>query len=173
MIKNWLIVTLFIGFALNSQPVKGGSTVTDAEIIDYGILSAQVDKTINDQSLVQGVHYTMKASRLLERTTEIFAEKGLKFGIKYLIKGYPIGSRVKLDFVVLYPEPGLTNPVSGKTDHQSMVSMVKKIGKITTSGYLFKQKWEMVPGQWTFQIWHDGRKLAEKNFIVDISLPPG
>ncbi len=171
MIKDWLLVALFIGLALNTQPVMADATVTDVEIIDYGILSAQVDRTIKDQTLVQGAHRTMKASRLLKRTTEISAQKGLKFGIKYLIKGYPIGNRVKIDFVVLYPEPGLTNPGTGVTDRQDMVSFVKRIGKITATGYLFNQKWEMVPGQWTFQIWHNGRKLAEKDFMVDISSP--
>ena len=171
--KNWFFVTLFIGLALHTPPVSAGSTVTDVEIIDYGILSAQLDKTIKDQTLVQGAHRTMTASRVLKRTTDIPAAKGLKFGIRYLIKGYPIGSRIKIDFIVHYPAPGLTNPGTGKTARQSVVSMVKKIGRITTTGYLFNQQWEMVPGQWTFQIWHDARKLAEKQFQVAVSSPSG
>jgi len=173
MMKNWLLITVFIGFAFNAQPVKAGSTVTDVEIIDFGVLSAQVDRAIKDQTLVQGAHHTMRASRVLKKTTHISAEKGLKFGIKYLVKGYPIGNRAKIDFVVLYPEPGLTNPDTGKTDRQGMVSMVKVIGRITTTGYLFKQKWEMVPGKWIFQIWHNGRKLSEKIFMVETPPPSG
>jgi len=173
MIKNWFLVVLIIGLALGAQPVMAGSTVTDVEIIDFGVLSAQLDRTIEDQTLVQGAHHTMKSSRILKSTTDISAKKGLKFGIRYIIKGFPIGSPVKISFVVLYPEPGLTNPGTGKTELQGMVTMVKKIGKITATGYLFNQDWEMVPGQWTFQIWHDGRKLAEKSFSVNASSPPG
>jgi len=173
MIKNWFFVALIIGFALGARTVMAGSTVTDVEIIDFGILSAQLDRTIEDKTLVQGAHHTIKSGRVLKSTTDISAKKGLKFGIRYIIKGFPIGSPVKISFVVLYPEPGLTNPVTGKTERQGMVSMVKKIGKVTTTGYLFNQDWEMVPGQWTFQIWHAGRKLAEKSFLVNASSPSG
>jgi hypothetical protein len=115
----------------------------------------------------------MTAGKLKKRTTDIPAEKGLKFGITYLIKGYPIGTPVKIDFAVHYPPPGLTNPKTGKTDTQSMVSLVKKIGRLTATGYLFNQKWEMKPGKWTFQIWIDGKKMAEKVFMVYIPPPSG
>ena len=168
--KKWFLISLFVAIALNIQPALAGMTVTDVEIIDYGIMSAKVAKTIKDQTLVQGAHHSMLAGKFKKRTTEIPAQKGLKFGITYLIKGYPIGSKVKVDFTVLYPQPGLTNPATGKTDNQSMLQLVKKIGRITATGYVFNQKWEMVPGKWTFQIWIEGRLLAEKNF--NVYLPP-
>lgn len=166
--KSWGVRFFIIAVMLTATAGMAGADVTDIEIVDYGILAAQVAKTTKDQTLVQGAHHTMTAGRLLKRTTDIPARKGLKFGFTYLIKGYPIGNPVKIDFVVLYPEPGLTNPGTGTTDTQSMVSLVKKIGKLTATGYLFNQTWEMVPGKWTFQIWIDGRKLAEKQFTVSL-----
>ena len=32
--------------------------------------------------------------------------------------------------------------------------------------YTFAHDWELLPGVWTFQIWYQGRMLAEEKFTV-------
>lgn len=65
-----------------------------------------------------------------------------------------------------YPSPGLRNPATGKTNIRGEYSEQKKLGTETLQGYGFEEDWELVPGTWTFEIWQDGRKLAEQSFTV-------
>ena len=40
------------------------------------------------------------------------------------------------------------------------------VGALTYRGYGLDYDWEVETGPWTMEIWHDGRKLAEKTFMV-------
>ena len=50
---------------------------------------------------------------------------------------------------------------------RSAYQRTKTIGETVYLGYGFEHAWEIVPGTWTYQIWHDGRKLAERSFTVE------
>ena len=41
-----------------------------------------------------------------------------------------------------------------------------KIGALCLVGYGFDNAWEIVPGQWTQQIWYQDKMLAERKFSV-------
>ena len=30
----------------------------------------------------------------------------------------------------------------------------------------FEEEWDLIPGVWKIQVWHEGKKLAEKTFTV-------
>jgi hypothetical protein len=49
---------------------------------------------------------------------------------------------------------------------ESRFKKMKPIGQVLYFGYGFENDWELVPGTWTFEIWSDGRRLAEEKFTV-------
>ena len=40
------------------------------------------------------------------------------------------------------------------------------IGSVHWRGYGFDQRWEIVPGVWTIEIWQGDRKLLEHSFTI-------
>ena len=76
------------------------------------------------------------------------------------------GAEVPLDFVIVYPAPGLVDPAEPQPLLESRYSRNKKIGETVYLGYGFENDWEIVPGEWSFEIWFEGRKLASQSFTV-------
>jgi hypothetical protein len=44
--------------------------------------------------------------------------------------------------------------------------VARAIGAQLHRDYTFEHDWELLPGVWTFQIWYQGRLLAEEKFTV-------
>jgi hypothetical protein len=40
------------------------------------------------------------------------------------------------------------------------------IGTTQFRSYVLDNDWEVVPGVWIFQVWYQGRKLAEQKFTL-------
>jgi hypothetical protein len=102
----------------------------------------------------------------IEKTSTVPARVGVEFGLEYKIVGEPSGAEVTLEFVNTYPGAGLADPNSPEPLRESRFKKMKPIGKVLYFGYGFENDWELVPGTWTFEIWSDGRKLAEEKFTV-------
>jgi Domain of unknown function (DUF3859) len=63
--------------------------------------------------------------------------------------------------------PVLKRPVDNKEfSVQEVVIKDKIIGDNTYNDYGFGEKWQMVPGEWRLQLFHNGKKLAEKSFYI-------
>ena len=103
---------------------------------------------------------------IVKKTDVVPAKIGIQFGIRYVVIGEPARANVRLDVVTRFPPQGLRDPVYGRTLHRSDEVITAKIGEPLVSGYKFDQTWEAVPGPWIFEIWSDGRKLAEQRFTV-------
>ena len=99
-------------------------------------------------------------------TRTVTARPGLRFGYTYKLFGRRAGAKVSLRFVGLFPARGLRNPQTGRTTHKDQVTAVNAMGERYVNLYTFEHDWEIVPGVWTFQIWYQGRKLAEQSFTV-------
>src|SRR6266700_3231647 len=61
--------------------------------------------------------------------------------------------------------PPIKNPVTGKTETKDTYELRSWIGKTYTSNSLDEES-DLVPGQWTFEVWHEGKKLCEQSFLV-------
>jgi hypothetical protein len=108
----------------------------------------------------------IKEVKLIKKTNEIPAEMGVRFGMRYIVRGAPIGEKVKIKNVTILPSSGLKDPRTGKVRYKNQYTSIIVIGKRSYREYLFEEEWEAVPGKWTFQLWHADQKLAEKTFTV-------
>ena len=151
---------------LSTPTISAAAEVYGIEVFDYGIYTAVVKKEIKNKNLVGGGFSKIKQIRFIERTTKIPATRNLTFGFQYLIKGRPQGKKIKIRKTTIFPSSGLENPKTGKTGYKNEVELTAKIGEKVCEGYRFDEEWEMVPGNWTIQIWYGDRKLAEENFNV-------
>jgi hypothetical protein len=169
MMKTWLLVLVILGFVLPTPVILGAAWVHNAEILEYGTYNIEITKEIKDNSAVEGKSFKVgKKIKLIKKTNKIPATKDLAFGIRYIIHGSPLGEKVKIRKIMIYPRSGLRNPETGKVGYKKETASHIKIGDKKLYGYIFGQEWLMVPGDWTFQLWYEGRELAERTFTVHI-----
>jgi len=140
--------------------------VERVEIVETGIYRVEIAKTTQASGTATGVRDELANVKLVSNTTTVPAQIGTKFGIRYRVVGSPDRASVKLTVIVRFPGEGLRNPKTGERKARDETSWKRNIGAVTYNGYSFDEGWELVPGTWTFEIWHEGRKLAEQSFTV-------
>ena len=118
----------------------------------------------NVPTTASGTHNVVDNIELVQRTDHIPAIRGTRFGFRFIIKGSSQGQQIKI--VRRNLVPGLRNPKTGNIFYSYEYELAKNIGEETYAGYSFDENWELIPGKWTFQIFYEGRKLAEKTFNV-------
>lgn len=138
--------------------------VDRAEILEAGIYRAQARTAQQNRNSPTGGIRALATVALVKSTATILPERGLHFGIRYVLRGVPRGARVPIRIVQRYPKAGLRNPHTNKTTYVYQQSSFKAIGYPSFEGYHLGSDWELVPGIWRFEIWYKGRKLAEQAF---------
>ena len=133
-------------------------------ILEKGSFKAQVANGKRDDHALAGRPRTLAAVKLIKDTEIIRIKPGLFFGIRYVIRGAPLGARVPVKIVQRYPKAGLHNPQTQKTTFGFQRSALNSIGYPNYEGYHLGKTWEAVAGTWIFEIWYGGRKLAEQKF---------
>lgn len=155
---RFLSVACALVFAFAAQAQE----VTSVDIVEHGLYTSEVDRT-EQQPNGMG-HSFLKNICHIGTTDKVPLRMGVQFGFRYRANGPREGQVVDLRKVTVFPAP-LTppgfKPVS-VTDR--MIGM--RIGTVSYSGYGFDHPWELVPGVWTFQMWHRNRKLAEIAFDI-------
>lgn len=136
------------------------------DLVDYGIYDATFTRRIEDSGSVGGSRSGVTTIKLRERTSTIQAQKGLQFGVRFFVVGEPKNAPVPLRFVTRFPPQGVRDATTGITSYRNEHVRTAKVGGADFSGYSFDYDWEMVPGVWTFEVWHGGRKWVEQSFTV-------
>ena len=146
--------------------LAGDVHVERIDIVDKGTYAITIGEETPDPNTPTGKIAAVTTVKNLKATTTIPGRVGVEFGFQYVVVGEPAGTEVSLDMVNTYPAPGLVDPADPKPLLESRYSRKKKIGDTVYLGYGFENPWEIVPGTWTFEIWFEGKKLAEQSFTV-------
>jgi len=147
-----------------SQTKSNGPRIDRVDIIEKGIFQARAKQTQQDQASPTGGVRALTTIAMVKETDVFQPKLGMHFGIRYTIRGFPAGARVPVKIVQRYPIAGLLNPRTQKTTYSYQQNSFKTVGYPAYEGYHLGSAWELVPGIWTFEIWHNGRLLAEQKF---------
>ena len=158
MKKMLIVAALLMIPALTMAAV----TINTAKIIDYGIYTEKTvgtaklaDAPAPTRDLIDNVVFTSITNR-------IPAQKGVRFGVRFLLDGLPKGKEIVLVKKVLHP--AITEKGKTYTAHQYEINYI--MGKEFVSGFAFGSDNLIVPGDWTFQFFADGKKVLEQTFTV-------
>jgi hypothetical protein len=168
------IATLVLALLAWTVASAGAGDVTSVGIVEFGIYTADVERTVQD---VNGIKHNMVTNICHVATTRLIpARSGLHFGFRYRVDGLAPGHEIDLRKVARYPvevlPPGATRPFSS-------YEYLRKArgGTLQFSGYSFDHAWEFLPGRWIFQIFDGNRLLAEQVFTVvdgaEVTVPSG
>jgi hypothetical protein len=157
-----LMLLVMVGVPLPAYAADVSSIVLSG----YGIIEdKEVEKTVKAPGTILGHVTLMKDAVLVSQTNRIPASKGTHFGIFYSVMGRPSGATVPLTVKIL--TPGLKMPEAERVQYVEQWEATPEIGeKKHWAIYAFEHDWELVPGIWTFQLFYNNRKLAEKRFEV-------
>ena len=132
--------------------------VTDADLLEYGLCSINVKDTTALETTATGKYNVAKGTTFYKKTTKIPALLGSTFGIKYVVNGEPEGKEVNLKLKVTHP------PIKGKT--LSKATVIARLGIWRADFYTFDEPYELVTGNWTFQIYYEDKLLIDKQFLI-------
>lgn len=156
----FLITTLAVSSGLSDE-----LRVERVRVLERGIFHASSgNKPISQSNL--GVVANVRDISLVRSTTTIPARKSLRFGVRYVIAGLPLGASVELRLVTIFPQAGLLDPVAGVRHYKSEYTIAGAIGVPAYREFMFDQSWEIVAGEWLFEFWQGGRKLGSESFCI-------
>jgi hypothetical protein len=136
------------------------------DVVEYGIYTANAESRESVPGSAAGNLTIEKDIRHVQTTRSVPARRGVEFGFRYVVVGAPAGMAVPFHMVTIFPRAGLKNPATQQVMIHSEFDRVKMIGTTQYRSYVLDNDWEAVPGVWIFQIWYQGRKLAEQAFTV-------
>jgi Domain of unknown function (DUF3859) len=98
-------VAIVVAALLLSKPALAEVKVTGAQIVEYGIYTAEIDAAKRDnegvlQSKLGNISHTAT-------TTTVPARHGVRFGFRYKIIGTPAGATVPIKILTVFPPGGL------------------------------------------------------------------
>lgn len=136
------------------------------EIVASGTYEIKVETSTPDVNVVGGHTDIVSAWKRISPGQTFRAQLCLTFGLEYQIAGSPNGAMMPLRMVTRFPPPGLRDPETGDAKLHQEVRILKTIGTRHFRAYTIHESWEMVPGTWSFEIWHRDQKLVEQAFVV-------
>jgi hypothetical protein len=161
--------------AENGQPVKAEPAAKQEKAPDYPRGRATLYGIFGERSrgrVVEGSDTsTGKVIRGMkvefqEETTQIPLRKGVIFGYRYWLKLAPDQRRPEFKRVLIHPP--MTLPDGSTVARSERMIRKKSIQGIVTSIdlYALSEDYELVEGDWTFQIWYGDKMLAEQRFTT-------
>src|SRR5262245_56331359 len=160
------LALLFLAASLGEAVAQGSGKIERIDVVEFGIYQAQTATIEQAPATATGQRNILSDTKLIAATARVEARVGVHFGMRYLLLGQPNSTTVRLTSVTNYPVPGLKKP--GTQTHQARGEhpLFATIGAINYRGYVFEQDWELVPGNWTFELWDGKRKLVSQTFQV-------
>lgn len=142
-----------------------GQNLPYGKATKYGLFRERGAGWIQD-SAKTGTGKVIRGATLefVEDTNRVPLRTGVTFGYRYWLKFPPDQNRASLRRVLIHPE--MTLPNGSKVSRSE-----RNIGKKTTHGivtsidaYALSEDYELVEGEWVFQLWSEDRLLAEQIF---------
>lgn len=148
------------------EPVTAEVKQPVGRVLQYGIYTLlRGGKVIDDPKTSTGKSLTKPVITRDRTTDRIPLIKDKYMAYQYRLSNIP-GRMVKLRRVLQHPVFHLPD---GTTSTGSDFTINKKLERgevFAYDAYAFNEDYEMVAGEWIFQIWHKDNKLVEQRFTT-------
>ena len=103
----------------------------------------------------------------LEKTTQIKAKLGTKFGVRYWLSRAGFIGEPTLHLI--YHVPTMINPSTGEyIDKIEILQPESKLDYQHVMAFEFAHQYELVPGEYRFYVFFENQKLLEKTFQIEL-----
>jgi hypothetical protein len=161
------LIALFMLIVLCTPASRAADVrIRAAEVVAYGLFEAHKNRGFTSRFRPNApAADSVSNVKFVEFTHDIPPVLGAQFGFQYIINSMPKGGRMNVEQVIRFPRNGLQQP-GGRLYKESRETLTVKIGEPNFYGYGFDEAWEIVPGQWVFEVWHKDARLVRKAFNV-------
>ena len=148
MILGTLMILALLGLYPHTSQA---ADVESIQIVDFGIYKTAFERWETAPATGQGKIEIVSDRKLLSLTDKIAAAPGTEIGVRYLVNGKQEGKPVDVLVKVIH---------SGGTDQWLRV---RTVGSASFEGWKLDSASARTI---TIQLYHDGRKMAEKSFTL-------
>jgi len=158
----------------SDKALAGPSAPPKAHVFQFGLYKATRKGMVKDSpGSNTGKVIRKPVLEHLKTTDHVPMVKDTYFGYQYRLYNLPpealIKPFVKLRKVLIHPEMTLPDGSKATGWDRSFNARVNSQQILGFDGYAFNEDYELVAGDWIFQIWYKDKKLIERKFI---SVPP-
>ena len=161
----WIASIFLVSLATTGMARAADVQVRAAEIVGYGLFESKASEHSKGDTTESPRADAVKGVRFLEYTNEIPGAIGASFGFQYVVNSSPRGAVLDVTNVIRFPGDGLQRP-NGRSWSESREDRQIRIGERDFYGYAFDEEWEIIPGEWVFEVWHKDARLIKKTFTV-------
>jgi len=161
------------GSGMSSETTKTAAVKkeTSGKIFEYGIYNAQrKGRVLGSMTSNTGKVVTRPVLELSETTDRIPLTIGTYFAYRYRIIDLPKVEAKKpvVEIRKVLIHPAMTLPDGSTSTGWDKTSKGRtSIGQVVAfDGYVFNEDYELVAGDWTFQIWFGEKKMVEQTFTT-------
>jgi hypothetical protein len=98
-------------------------SIDRVDIVASGLYSVKpAGEIVHGENTASGALRPVARQNILKLTTTVPGKMGVKFGVKFIARGKPDGTKMNITFITKYPPQGLYNPDTGKTSYESNLS---------------------------------------------------
>ena len=168
---SWFLLLFTVSCMARAAITTDSIDQVRAEIYDFGIYELQGKIVlIQDASNTAGYRShvdSVKEIVLKEQTETIPLVKNIMFGYRIRLHGVPEGNSVIVDIRYRHP------PMIGKNGKES-TGFTNKMGRMKSVNgqfeggvmYRLSEDYEIVPGEWIFDVIYQGKVIATKTFTT-------
>lgn len=141
----------------------------ESKVTHFGLYRiASQEEIIETPETSSGVTHIYAGRPVFINSTNVIpARIGLHFGFEYEISNLP-GQDGQIDVTVIVKHPPMTKPdgtiSKGFTTKQAVNLNNGKVNPVF--GYGFDHDYELVTGDWTFEVLYEGKLVCSQKFIV-------
>ena len=151
-------------------PAGGVAQDLKAQVFQFGIYKATKKGRITNSSETNTGKVVRKPTlEHVSMTDRIPLLKDTYFGLQYRLWNLPTEVTVKrvmpLRSVLIHPEMTLPDGSRSSGWDRSVKGIVKSQQVLGFDGYAFNEDYELVEGDWIFQVWYQDQKLIERKFV--------
>jgi len=172
MKKIILIIVAFYLSACNSTDKQAATQIPKEKqptgrVLQYGLYTLVSGGDVIDDPKTTTGKGVSKPVITRDRTVErIPLVRNKYMAYQYRLSNLPGKGRVKLRRVLTHPEFKLPD---GRRSSGSDFMITKKLDRgevIAYDAYALNEDYEMIEGEWVFQIWYKNKKLLEQTFAT-------
>lgn len=171
-----LIGILFItAYSDNSSSNKASSSNNSAEdnplpsgrVIRHGIFSmVRGGNIIENSTTSTGKAMSNLVMTFIRQTERIPIKKDRLLAYQYRLSNIPTKGYVQLRRILSHPPFHLPDGTVSTGSDYTINKKVERNEVFSYDVYGLNEAYEMVEGEWEFQIWYQGKKLIEQKFVT-------
>ena len=158
------LLMLWYGISANASDT---ASTDNGHILKYGIFDVVKEgKVKTSPDTGTGKIISKPTLSLRQQTHRIPLELGMHFGYQYRLSLPTETHSAKLTRIIRHPEMVKPDGTRSTGSSRKIRERVKNGNVFALDGYALTEPYELVTGEWVFQIWHNQKLLVEQKFIT-------